>query len=90
MKLRYNITESPFQENNPTLGFVNIINGFPCPDGIPMEAAHAIYEFLENMKYVWLPRTKGMPEFDKLNPEHIRAAMASMDCVGYHAEEVKE
>ena len=88
--MRFFITESPYQPGNPVLGSVNVINGIPCPEkGITANTAQTIYEFLNDLKYVWLSN-KTMPEFDNLNPEHIRAAMASLDCVGYHAEELKE
>ena len=90
MNIRYQISDSPFKPGNPVLGYVNIVNGVPCPDGLDETAAEAIYGYLTSINYVWLPSTKSMPEFDDQNPAHIRAAMNGLDCEGYHAEEVSE
>ena len=88
MNLKFKIIDSPYKPGNPVLGSVNIVNGVPCPEGLPAECAETISQFLANLNFVWLPRSKGMPEFDDQNEEHVRAAMNSLDCQGYHAEEV--
>ena len=88
MNIRYQITDSPYHPGSPVLGYVNIINGVPCPEGLDETAAEAIYLYLNGLNYVWLSKNKTMPEFDDQNEEHIRAAMAGLDCEGYHAEEI--
>lgn len=88
--IRYQITDAPYKPGNPVLGYVNIVNGVPCPDGLDETAAEAIYGYLTSINYVWLPRNKTMPDFNDQDPEHIRAAMNGLDCEGYHAEEVPE
>jgi hypothetical protein len=90
MNIKFKITDAPYKPGNPVLGYVNIVNGVPCPDGLDETAAEAVWGYLTSINYVWLPRNKTMPEFDDQNEEHIRAAMNGLDCEGYHAEEVSE
>ena len=86
--LRFQITNSPYSPSNPVLGHVNMVNGVPCPQGLDENCVSAICHYLDGLNYVWLPSTKSMPEFDDQDAAHIRAAMAGLDCEGYHAEEV--